>query len=193
MLEKIIVDADFCLKLGGSEKHHFLCEVLPLIASEIYMHSHAYGEVLYPPSAKKQLSDLISSGNVKLVDQSTLSAVDRVVYDMSYSALEQTMIDPRKPNKNKGEVCSLAYAKATGIPIFATDESSLQEIIDAKLNTGISDIHCLRIRNVIEMIKDGEIDLPRKYAKALWRISYNSDNVQNANDIFDKEIWPLSK
>ncbi|MGM9598312.1 MAG: hypothetical protein ACI3VY_00140 [Faecousia sp.] len=193
MLEKIIVDADFCLKLGGSEKYHFLCEILPLIASEIYMHSHAYGEVLYPPSAKKQLSDLISSGNVKLVDQSTLSTTDRVVYDMSYSALEQTMIDPRKPNKNKGEVCSLAYAKATGIPIFATDESSLQEIIDAKLNTGINDIHCLRIRNVIEMIKDGEISLPRKYAKALWRISYNSDNVQNANDIFDKEIWPLSK
>ena len=193
MLEKIIVDADFCLKLGGSEKYHFLCEILPLIASEIYMHSHAYGEVLYPPSATKQLSDLISSGNVKLVDQSTLSTTDRVVYDMSYSALEQTMIDPRKPNKNKGEVCSLAYAKATGIPIFATDESSLQEIIDAKLNTGINDIHCLRIRNVIEMIKDGEISLPRKYAKALWRISYNSDNVQNANDIFDKEIWPLSK
>lgn len=193
MLEKIIVDADFCLKLGGSEKYHFLCEILPLIASEIYMQSHAYGEVLYPPSAKKQLSDLISSGNVKLVDQSTLSTTDRVVYDMSYSALEQTMIDPRKPNKNKGEVCSLAYAKATGIPIFATDESSLQEIIDAKLNTGINDIHCLRIRNVIEMIKDGEISLPRKYAKALWRISYNSDNVQNANDIFDKEIWPLSK
>lgn len=127
------------------------------------------------------------------MDQSTLSTTDRVVYDMSYSALEQTMIDPRKPNKNKGEVCSLAYAKATGIPIFATDESSLQEIIDAKLNTGINDIHCLRIRNVIEMIKDGEISLPRKYAKALWRISYNSDNVQNANDIFDKEIWPLSK
>ena len=167
MLEKIIVDADFCLKLGGSEKYHFLCEILPLIASEIYMHSHAYGEVLYPPSAKKQLSDLISSGNVKLVDQSTLSTTDRVVYDMSYSALEQTMIDPRKPNKNKGEVCSLAYAKATGIPIFATDESSLQEIIDAKLNTGINDIHCLRIRNVIEMIKDGEISLPRKYAKAV--------------------------
>ena len=179
--------SDF-LRSGVSDRDEIF-----IIASEIYMHSHAYGEVLYPPSAKKQLSDLISSGNVKLVDQSTLSAVDRVVYDMSYSALEQTMIDPRKPNKNKGEVCSLAYAKATGIPIFATDESSLQEIIDAKLNTGISDIHCLRIRNVIEMIKDGEIDLPRKYAKALWRISYNSDNVQNANDIFDKEIWPLSK
>lgn len=190
MLDKIIVDADFCLKLGGSEKYHFLFEVLPLIASEIYMHSYAFGEVLYPVSAKKQLTDLISSGKVKLVDQRTLSTTDRAIYDMSYSALEQTMIDPRKPNKNKGEVCSLAYAKATGIPIFATDESSLQQIIDAQLNTGINDIHCLRIRNVMEMIKNGEINLSRKYAKALWRISYNNDNVKNANDIFDREIWP---
>lgn len=188
MLDKIIVDADFCLKLGGSEKYHFLFEVLPLIAAEIYMHSHAYGEVLFPHSAKKQLDDLVVSGRVKIVNQSTLSAADRAIYEMSYSALEKTMIDPRKPNKNKGEVSSLAYAKATEIPIFATDESALQKIIDAQLNTGINDIHCLRIRNVVEMIKDGEIKLPRKYAKALWRISFKNDK---ANDIFDKEIWRL--
>lgn len=43
MLDKIIVDADFCLKLGGSEKYRFLFEILPLIAHEIYMHSHAFG------------------------------------------------------------------------------------------------------------------------------------------------------
>ena len=48
MLEKIIVDADFCLKLGGSEKYRFLFEVLPLISCEIYMHRHAFGEVRYP-------------------------------------------------------------------------------------------------------------------------------------------------
>lgn len=85
----------------------------------------------------------------------------------------------------------MAYAKATGIPIFATDEAHLQPIIDSLLNTGIDDITCLRIRNVVEMIRDGEIDLPRKYAKALWRIAYNNENVTNANDIFDREIWPL--
>lgn len=191
MLDKIIVDADFCVKLGGSDKYHFLFEVLPLIATDIYMHTHAYGEVMYPSSAKKQLSDLIASRKVKPVDQSILLPADRAVYDMVYTQLERIMIDPRKPNKNKGEVCSLAFAKATGIPIFATDESSLQPIIDAQLNTGINDITCLRIKNVVEMIRDGKIELSRKYAKALWRIAYNNEDVQNANEIFDKEIWPL--
>lgn len=42
MLAKIIIDADFCVKLGGSEKFPFLYEVLPLIATEVYMHSHAF-------------------------------------------------------------------------------------------------------------------------------------------------------
>lgn len=101
------------------------------------------------------------------------------------------MIDPRKPSKNKGEACSLAYAKATGIPIFATDEAHLQPIIDSQLNTGINDISCLRIRNVVELIRDGQINLPRKYAKALWRIAYNNEDVHNANKIFDEQIWPL--
>lgn len=44
MLDRMIVDADFCVKLGGSDKYPFLAEVLPLIASEVYMHSHAFGE-----------------------------------------------------------------------------------------------------------------------------------------------------
>lgn len=188
MLDRMIVDADFCVKLGGSEKYPFLAEVLPLIASEVFMHSHAFGEVLYPASAKRQLAELIRSGKVKVVDQSILSPLDRAVYDMAYAALERIMINPKKPNKNKGEVCSLAYAKATGIPIFATDESSLQPIIDTQLNTGIDDITCLRIRDVVAMIRDGEIDLSRKYAKALWRIAYNK---QNANEIFDQKIWPV--
>ena len=31
MLEQMIIDADLCIKLGSSEKYHFLLEVLPLI------------------------------------------------------------------------------------------------------------------------------------------------------------------
>ena len=193
MLDKIIIDADFCLKLGGSEKYRFLFEVLPLIADEIYMHRHAFEEVRYPASATKQLSDLISIGKVRIVDQSILSSADRAIYDMSFRALERVMINPLKPGKNKGEACSLAFAKATGIPVFATDEAHLQPIIDSQLNTGIDDITCLRIRNVVEMIRDGIIALPRKNAKALWRIAYNNEKTANANDIFDREIWPLGK
>jgi len=191
VLDRIIVDADFCLKLGCSNKFQFLFEILPLISKDIYMHTCTYGEVMYPESAKIQLDKLITIGKVKLVDQSTLSQADRLVFDMTYAKLEQVMIDPRKPNKNKGETCSLAFAKAIGIPIFATDESSLQPIIDSQLNTGINDIKCLRIENLVEMIRDNEIPLPRKYAKALWRISYNQKDPQKANEIFDKTIWPI--
>lgn len=191
MLDKIIVDADFCIKLGSSEKFPFLSEVLPLLAKEIVMHSHAYGEVMIPACAKRQLDGLIAKGNIQVVNQCGLDSAERTVYDMSYSLLERAMIDPRKPNKNKGEACSLAYAKATGIPIFATDEAQLQPIIDSLLNTGMDDITCLRIRNVVEMIRDGQIDLQRKYAKAIWRISYNNEDVHNANKIFDEEIWPI--
>ena len=38
----------------------------------------------------------------------------KAVYAATYENLAKVMIDPRRPNKNKGEVCSLAYAKATG-------------------------------------------------------------------------------
>ena len=191
MLDKIIVDADFCIKLGGSEDFPFLSQVLPLLAKEIVIHSHAYDEVMIPACAKRQLESLIEKGIVQVVNQSGLEPTSRAVYDMSYSLLEKAMIDPRRPNKNKGEVCSLAYAKATGIPVFATDEAQLQPIIDSQLNTGMDDITCLRIRNVVEMIRDGQIDLPRKYAKALWRIAYNNEYVHNANQIFDEKIWPI--
>lgn len=38
MIDKMIVDADLCIKLGGSEKHRFLYDVLPLISNQIYIY-----------------------------------------------------------------------------------------------------------------------------------------------------------
>ena len=116
-----------------------------------------------------------------------LSEADRITYQMTYNKLSNAMIDPSRQNKNKGETCSLAYAKATGIPVFATDEAKLQPIIDNLLNTGIDDIRCMRIIDIIHMIRNGEIARTRKYAKALWRISSGRND---ANNIFDNKIWP---
>jgi len=31
MTDKLIVDADACIKLGGSEKYHFLHQLVPLL------------------------------------------------------------------------------------------------------------------------------------------------------------------
>lgn len=186
MYERIIVDADICIKLGCSERYPFLKEVLPLLAHKIYMHSHAFGEVLMPESASRQLEDLISQNKVIVVNETELDPRERCIYDMAYNQLADVMIDPRRPNKNKGEVCSLAYAKVKAIPIFATDEWDLQPIIDSQLNTGLNDIRCLRIVDIIYHAKNGDIYLPRKKAKAIWVIS-----GKNKTD-FDRLIWPLS-
>ena len=185
MIEKMIIDADLCIKLGGSDKYSFLYEVLPLVAKKIYMHTHAHSEVMMPYSAVSQLKALVSEGKVELVNESELDAKDRAVYDATYRKLERVMIDPHKPNKNKGETCSLAYAKATGIPYFATDEMNLQPIIDSQLNMGIDDIKCMRIVDIIQMAHDDQISVSRKVCKALWIVAGKK------KDIFDKEIWPV--
>lgn len=185
MIDKMIVDADLCIKLGCSNKYRYLFDILPLVSKKIYMHTHAYGEVIMPLSAVNQLRDLISEGKVELVNESGLDSQDRAIFDATYRKLERVMIDPHRPNKNKGEVCSLAYAKVKSIPVFATDEMNLQPIVDSQLNTGIDDITCIRIVDIIEKAHNGEIEIPRKICKALWLVAGKK------KESFDKEIWPV--
>ena len=185
MLEKVILDADFCIKLGESEKYRFLEDIVPLIAENVLMHAHAYSEVRYPNSAVEQLKKLVADGAVHIVDETLLPPQDRMIYNLSYSKLANVMLDRRFPNKNCGEVCSLAYAKATGVPVFATDERDLQVIVDTMLNTGIDDISCMRIVDLIYRAKSGEVGISRKQAKQLWVIA------GKGKDAFDKDVWPL--
>lgn len=185
MIDKMIVDADLCIKLGSSSEYRFLYDILPLIANRIYMHSYAQSEVMLPQSAVEQLNDLISESKMIIVDEKQLKPADRMIYSSTYKMLADLMIDPARPTKNKGEVSSLAYAKTAGIPVFATDEMNLQPIIDKKLNTGIDDIHCLRISDIIDMAHNGELNLPRKICKALWVIAGKNKKI------FDRDIWPL--
>ena len=185
MIEKMILDADICVKLGGSEKYRFLYDILPLIAKQIYMHTHVYEEVLIPSSAVSQLRSLIDEKVIVLVNENGLQTMDRAVYDAAFTKLARVMIDPRRPNKNRGETSSLAYAKAAGIPVFATDEMNLQPIIDVQLNTGMDDINCLRIIDVVQMAHDGKIDISRKTCKALWVIAGKE------KALFDTEMWPI--
>lgn len=187
MIEKMIIDADLCIKIGASDKYMFLYELLPVIANRIYMHTHTFDEVLAPLSAVRQLRKLVLENKVKVVSEENLGEVDKAIYEATYKKLARVMINPNKPNKNKGEVCSLAYAKATRIPVFATDEKNLQPIIDTQLNTGIDNITCIRIVDIIIKAKNGEINIPRKQAKALWRLSGKQ------NETFDMEIWPIKQ
>ena len=65
----MIIDADLCIKLGGSNKYRFLYDILPLVSEKIYMHTWAHGEVMMPASAVNQLNSLIAEGKVELVNE----------------------------------------------------------------------------------------------------------------------------
>ncbi len=173
MVEKVILDADICVKLGGSGKYRMLYELVPLLAKNAYIHKTTYDEIMYPPEAKAQIAQLVAENKVTVVSEDELDKNDRKVYDMTYNKLYSVMKDPTRPKKNVGEVCALAFAKTKSIPLFATDERYLQPIIDKQLNTDIDGvhIHCLRIQDIIEQAKEGIIAISRKQAKLIWAIS----------------------
>lgn len=111
MVDKIIVDADLGIKLGGSNKYRYLYDVLPMVAKEIYMHTQAHGGVMMPSSAVNQLKDLISEGKVVLVNESGLNSKVRATYDAAYSNLARVMVDPTRPNKNMAKCVHLHMQK----------------------------------------------------------------------------------
>lgn len=154
-LKEVIIDADFCIKLGGNLKYPFLERVLKELAEKVYMHKIVYDEVMTPASAKMQIDTLKNQGFLELLDENTLTPLEKTVYQNTYAMLAGIMINPNKPRKNQGETCSLAMAKTKSIPYFVTDERNLQPIIDTTLNGGIDDIFCLRIEDVIKKIRDG--------------------------------------
>lgn len=180
MLEKIILDADICIKLGRSEKYRMLYDLISMLPCDVYIHKKTLSEIKYP---KDQISQLVAEQKVCVVSEDDLEKEDRKVYDMTYAKLSRVMKDPTRPNKNMGEVCALAYAKTKSIPLFATDERNLQTIIDKQLNTGVDDIHCLRIQDIVENARDGVLGISRKQAKLVWTISGKDKSA------FDR-LWP---
>lgn len=184
--KQILVDADFCIKLGSSITYPYAVKILPLLADVSLIHKTVYDEIKQSTSVKKQLATLIDSGGMRIVGETELSKKEQQIYHATFKLLSHRMIDPRNPRKNLGEVSSLSYAKTKSIPIFASDEMHLQTIIDAVLNTELQKITCLRIIDVILAIRAGVLPpLQRKDAKLLWILS------AKRKEIFDSEIWPL--
>jgi hypothetical protein len=185
-LKQMIIDADICIKIGASPKYRYVEKLFPAIAEKIYIHKVVYDEIKMPACAKEQVDALIREDALERIDEYQLSSIERKIYNATFTSLVSVMINPNKPKKNAGEVSSLAMAKAKSITYFGTDEKDLQTIIDEKLNTGIDNIYCIRIIDIIKMLRDGKLEgLKRKEAKALWRLSGKSA------EWFDKEIWPL--
>lgn len=132
-LQKVILDADFCIKIGRSSKYRFLEKLLPNLADEIFLHETVYNEIKYPPSAKEQINLLKNKGIIKIVNTNDLSEREEILYTGTHEKLYNVMGNPDNPTKNQGEICSLAMAKTKSIPYFATDEKKLQPIIDRVL------------------------------------------------------------
>lgn len=187
-LKGIIVDADFCIKVGASPKYRYLEKVLTELAEKVYVHKTVYDEILFPACAKEQVDSLKRQGILELLDENDLNFDEKNVYQGAYGKLADVMIDPERPKKNRGETCSLAMAKTKSIPYFATDEKDLQPIIDRISNTGLDNIFCVRIEDVIRKIKSGEVEgFKRKEAKVLWRLAGKS------TDVFDNDVWPIEQ
>lgn len=186
-LKGIIVDADFCIKVGASPKYRYLEIILPELAEKVFIHKNVYDEIMVPACAKEQIDSLINQGRLQILDENSLEPLEKVVYQGTYQSLATVMINPKRPKKNQGETSSLAMAKTKSIPYFATDEMELQPIIDKILNTGLDNaITCLRIEDVILKIKSGELEgFKRKEAKVLWRLA------GKRTDIFDQDIWAV--
>lgn len=185
-LKGVIIDADFCIKVGASAKYRYLEKVLVELAEKVYIHRVVYDEIMVPLCAKEQIDKLEKEGTLELIDEADLVTVERRIYQNAYQMLANVMINPSKPRKNQGEVYSLAMAKAKGIPYFVTDEKDLQPIIDKILNNGMDDIYCVRIEDVIAKIRNEEMQgFKRKEAKVLWRLAGKS------TELFDHKIWPL--
>ncbi|MBP3592890.1 MAG: hypothetical protein J6J44_00030 [Lachnospiraceae bacterium] len=187
--KEVIVDADFCIKIGSSSKYRYLEKLLPELAEVVYIHKTVYEEILYPSCVREQIDSLKKQGIMVLMDENELLPLEKRIYDSTYQILSKAMADPRNRRKNRGEIASLAMAKTKEIPYFATDEMDLQNIVDSLLNSGIGKrICCIRIEAVIKEMKDGEIDsFKRKEAKVLWVLA------GKRKEDFDNTVWPVEK
>lgn len=61
-LKGIIVDADFCIKIGASPKYRYLEKVLTELADKVYIHRTVYDEIMVPACAKEQIDYLNEQG-----------------------------------------------------------------------------------------------------------------------------------
>lgn len=184
--EKLIIDADICIKIGWIQNIPLIEKLIPAITEEAYIHRYVYeDEILTPKNAKTQIDNLINLGIIEILDEDNLEVIDRKVYEDTKNILKWSMIGTKERGKNWGEVLSLSMAKVLSIPYFMSDERELQGIIDSYLSTSSSnDIKVIRVKDLIAWIKDNpECGLNRKMAKVLW-----VGTGKNKKE-FDEFIW----
>ena len=99
------------------------------------------------------------------------------VYVDTVEMLRTADEETRRNGKNWGEVVSLAMAKALSLPVFLSDESGVQQVVDEHLNLGDElederNIRVIRIEDFVVWMRDN--GLPRKQGKVLWSAAKKS-------------------
>jgi hypothetical protein len=159
------------------------------LIGKLFVHEDVYkNEILFPASVKGELDKLIGLDRAQVISRQNVADEGNsnlMVYDETVSLLESVIEETMPGKKNWGEIVSIAYARAMGIPIFLSDESALQGILDENVNSGNDDpkdIHIIRIAEFISWMKKAELD--RKLALVVWVAS------GKPKDYFQKELWP---
>ncbi|WP_133581674.1 hypothetical protein [Aureibacillus halotolerans] len=188
--KEAMLDTDFALKLGEVNKFTALEAYIPKMIQKLYIHRYVYeNEILVPRSTKDQIDNLISLDQAQIVDAETLlyNSSRAFIYQQTIHQLEKTDSLTRPEGKNWGEVISIAYAFASGIPFLLSDESDLQALLDDELNSGTDkDIQVVRLGDFIMGMKDK--GFPRKDAYLIWCCAHRH-HIEWAKNIFHKDMW----
>lgn len=195
--EKAILDADFAIKLEKVQKFKAIEKYIPQLVNKLYIHRYVYNnEILMPKRTKAQIDKLIEDGNAVIVGAEVLQidAHKSMIYQQTIQHLEKVDPETKANGKNWGEIVSVAYAFASGIPFILSDERELQDLLDDELNSGTDkDIHVIRLKDFIVGMK--EKGLSRKEAYAIWCFAHlderDKTKLERAKLVFQKDIWPL--
>ena len=191
LFNKVILDADICIKLSKISKLSALIRVLSQITDEVYIHEYVDNQEIL--SDRDQLNELIKTETVKVIYPETYFT-DRLTietYKAVFEELYEEIIgdeDIKKRPKHLGEVYSLALAKVLQIPVFMCDEFDMQDTINRTLNTGIDDIIAFRLRDLILWMKNNSVGFTRKEARVIY-CRVEEDETNREKKIKERKKW----
>ena len=186
-----ILDADFAIRVGATQVINVIGDLLPQFCEKLYIHRHVFeNEILVPPLVKQRIQTLLDKGLAEIVDQESVEQkggpLAVAVYEATVKMLLAADGDTQEGGKNWGEVVSLALAKALNIPVFLSDDTGCQQLVDNCLNLkdnpeGEGNIRIVRVVNFVIWMRDN--GLARKWGRVLWIAA------EKPRDGFDR-IWP---
>ena len=194
LFEKIILDADICIKLSGLERvSDAFYRVISQITEKAYIDQYINEEEVL--TKRNQLERLISEKIVEVLNPDTIlnDVTMKDVYTQTKRNLYKEFVGEEEPKvkrgKNFGEVHSLAIAKALRIPVFMSDEGQLQPIVNRLLNTGLDDITVFRLKNIILWMKENpECGFNIQEAKAIF-FGTTDRKYLESHKVWFKENW----